>query len=57
MMPPNQPCGPSIGGSTGAALSQPSQRQGDKDNLEGTVQSGKGKCGGSPAARVQAALS
>ncbi|XP_053843284.1 synapsin-1-like isoform X1 [Vidua macroura] len=56
IMLPNQPCGPSIGGSTGAALSQPSQRRGGKDNLEGTVQSGKGKCGGSPDARVQADL-
>lgn len=57
VMPSNQPCGPSIGGSTGAALSRLRQRQGGKDILEGTVQGGKGRCGGSSDARVQAALS
>lgn len=56
-MPPNQPYGPSIRGSSRAALSQPSQRQGGKDILEGTVQSRKDKCGGSSDARVQADLS
>lgn len=39
-MPSNQPCGPSIGGSTGAALSQLRQRQGGKDILEGMGRAG-----------------